>query len=79
MAGYGVGRFLIEGIRTDAATEILGIRVNHWMSGTAIAFSVLALLFAYRNALPSFWAGATVDVDSGSDDKPSSDEAATTS
>ncbi len=56
VAGYGIGRFLVESVRIDAATEILGIRVNHWMSGAAILFSVLALLFAYRNAKPSFWA-----------------------
>lgn len=56
VAGYGLGRLIVEAVRIDAATEILGIRVNHWMSGGAIALSILALLFAYRSAKPSFWA-----------------------
>ncbi len=56
VAGYAVGRFIVEAVRIDAATEILGIRVNHWMSGTAILFSLLALVFAYRKAKPSYWA-----------------------
>ena len=68
VAGYGIGRFLVESVRIDAATEILGIRVNHWMSGIAIAASVAVLLFAYRNARPSFWAdGGSVDSESDSD------------
>ncbi len=77
VAGYGIGRFLVESVRIDAATEILGIRVNHWVSGIAIAASVLALILAYRNARPSFWAdrgrvdseaepGADADVDASS-------------
>ena len=36
IAGYGTLRFLIETVRTDAANEILGIRVNHWISGLAV-------------------------------------------
>lgn len=56
VAGYGLGRFLVESVRIDDATEILGIRVNHWMSGIAILLALIALKFAYRNAKPSFWA-----------------------
>lgn len=67
VAGYGVGRFLVESIRTDPATLILGIRVNHWMSGAAIVLSVLALVFAYRKAKPSYW------VDHASEDGVSQD------
>jgi len=59
VAGYGIGRFLVETVRIDAATEILGIRVNHWVSGLAVALSIAALLFAYRKARPSFWAKET--------------------
>lgn len=34
--GYGIGRFLLELMRTDFANEILGLRVNTWVSGAAI-------------------------------------------
>jgi prolipoprotein diacylglyceryl transferase len=61
VAGYGIGRFLVETVRIDAATEILGIRVNHWMSGIAVAASVVALLVLYRTAGPSYWAEADRD------------------
>jgi prolipoprotein diacylglyceryl transferase len=36
IAGYGVLRFATEAIRTDPASLILGIRVNHWISGIAV-------------------------------------------
>ncbi len=36
IAGYGVLRFIDETIRTDPASLILGIRVNHWISGIAV-------------------------------------------
>ncbi len=36
IAGYGALRFVIETLRTDPANEILGIRVNHWISGMAV-------------------------------------------
>ncbi len=61
VAGYGIGRFLVETVRIDAATEILDIRVNHWMSGIAVAASVVALVVVYRTAGPSHWAEADRD------------------
>lgn len=36
LLGYGVGRLWIETLRIDAATEILGLRVNIWTSGIAV-------------------------------------------
>ncbi len=54
--GYGIGRFLVETIRTDAATEILGIRVNHWVSGGAVLASIVALVILSRRAGPSHFA-----------------------
>jgi len=48
--GYGVGRFLVEAIRTDAATEIFGIRVNHWISGTAVVVGIIWFVWAGRRA-----------------------------
>ena len=32
LIGYGIGRLWIETVRIDTATEILGLRVNIWMS-----------------------------------------------
>ena len=58
--GYGIGRFIVEGVRIDNATLILGIRVNHWVSGGAVILSILALMFLYKNAKPSFFAKDSV-------------------
>jgi len=41
IVGYGVIRFIVEGIRIDAATELAGIRVNHWVSGTAVVIGTM--------------------------------------
>lgn len=41
IAGYGVGRFVVEGMRTDTASLILGIRVNHWVSGIAVFVGIV--------------------------------------
>jgi len=59
--GYGIGRFLVESVRIDPATDILGVRVNHWMSGAAVVLSAIALFLLYRRAGPSHFAapGAT--------------------
>ncbi len=54
--GYGIGRFIIEGVRIDAATRILDIRVNHWVSGGAIVLAIAALVMLYRTASASHFA-----------------------
>lgn len=41
IAGYGILRFLIEALRTDPASLVLGVRVNHWISGLAVAIGLL--------------------------------------
>jgi len=43
VGGYFLGRLWIEAMRVDTATEILGIRVNIWMSIVAMAGAVLAV------------------------------------
>lgn len=48
VAGYAAGRFWVEALRIDPATEILGIRVNLWMSGIAFAAAVLTLVVRAR-------------------------------
>ena len=37
VGGYGLGRLWVESLRIDAATRLLGIRVNIWVSLLAIA------------------------------------------
>lgn len=56
IAGYSIGRFVVEGVRIDFANEILGIRINHWVSGGAILVSIVALIYLSRRAAPSFFA-----------------------
>lgn len=47
--GYAIGRFWVEGLRIDPATEIAGVRVNQWVSGLAIIGAAI-YLFATRGA-----------------------------
>jgi prolipoprotein diacylglyceryl transferase len=55
VAGYGLGRFLVESVRIDAATQILGIRVNHWMSAMAVLGGLAVARWLYAKAGPSFY------------------------
>jgi prolipoprotein diacylglyceryl transferase len=68
LAGYGVGRFWVEGLRIDPADEIAGLRFNQWM---ALAFVVVGLaLFAALRRRP--WpepAGVTEEVEAPSPDR----------
>lgn len=61
IAGYGVGRFLVEAVRIDAATLILGIRVNHWVSGIAVIASIAVMVLLARRGVPSFFASEKAD------------------
>ncbi len=63
--GYGIGRFLVETVRIDTATEILGIRVNHWMSAVAVVGGLAALAWMRRGG-PSYWAGSADNDPAGS-------------
>jgi prolipoprotein diacylglyceryl transferase len=49
--GYGLGRLWVESLRIDFATEVLGLRVNIWIS-------LLAIL---GGAIWFFWKGSPVD------------------
>ena len=40
IAGYAVGRFLVERMRIDYAHTIAGLRVNEWMSILAFAVAI---------------------------------------
>src|SRR5690606_14224420 len=42
--GYGIGRFWVEGLRIDPATDVAGLRWNQWMALIAVAVGVTALV-----------------------------------
>jgi prolipoprotein diacylglyceryl transferase len=47
VAGYAAGRFWVESLRVDPATELWGVRVNLWVSGATLLV-VLAWFVALR-------------------------------
>ncbi|MGB5759852.1 MAG: prolipoprotein diacylglyceryl transferase [Acidimicrobiales bacterium] len=79
IGGYGIGRFVVEAVRIDPATLILGVRVNHWVSGAAVLLAASALLLLFKNAGPSYWAAAPspgADADGGAADDTAADDTA---
>ncbi|MFM7062434.1 MAG: prolipoprotein diacylglyceryl transferase family protein, partial [Actinomycetes bacterium] len=51
LVGYGVGRFWVELMRSDTASQLLGLRVNTWVSGLILLGGLVWL----------FWGGSPVD------------------
>lgn len=49
IAGYGFGRFLVESVRSDFASQIFGIRVNHWVSALAVVIGLLWFWWSGRD------------------------------
>ena len=73
IAGYGILRFIVESIRTDPASLILGIRVNHWISGLAVVVGLLWFMKMRRSAAPplkpiSSFEDLAADSDDATDD-----------
>lgn len=48
VAGYAAGRFWVEALRIDPATEVLGIRVNLWVSAVVFVAAVVVLVVRHR-------------------------------
>ena len=48
VAAYCVGRFWIEGLRVDAAAQVLGLRLNEWTSVVVFLGAVAYLLVSAR-------------------------------
>jgi prolipoprotein diacylglyceryl transferase len=69
IAGYGFGRFLVESLRSDFASQILGVRVNHWVAGIAVVVGTVWFIVIGRRPDPS---------DHGSDPGPGNPDAAST-
>ncbi|WP_115686472.1 prolipoprotein diacylglyceryl transferase [Corynebacterium senegalense] len=52
VAGYSFGRFLVELMRADEATMILGLRVNTWVSGILFVTALVVFLRLSRRPQP---------------------------
>ncbi len=52
LAGYSVGRFVIEGIRIDPSHEWLGLRLNQYVFAVVFVLAVAFLVRALRRRLP---------------------------
>jgi hypothetical protein len=56
VAGYTFARFFIEGLRIDSANELLGLRVNEWVSALVFLTSAGFLVidwWQHRNDAPT--------------------------
>jgi prolipoprotein diacylglyceryl transferase len=54
VAGYAAGRFWVESLRIDPATELLGIRVNLWVSAALFVAAVTVLVIRHRRSHDGF-------------------------
>jgi prolipoprotein diacylglyceryl transferase len=50
VAGYAAGRFWVESLRIDPATELWGVRVNLWISGAALIAAATVIVVRARRA-----------------------------
>lgn len=71
---YGVARFIIEGMRTDEASLVLGIRINHWVSGVAVVVGGLWFLYLQRRAATEEVAPGPLGDAEPSDDAEAADD-----
>lgn len=69
--GYGIGRGWVEALRIDPANEILGLRINLWLS-LALIIGGLAILLWPRSS-DSSSEDAVLDLSSGSADEDSAE------
>lgn len=60
VAGYGVGRFWVEGLRIDPADSLGGLRWNQWVALAAVVGSLIVLVRT-RGATPPVEAGGGPD------------------
>lgn len=67
VAGYGLGRFWVEGLRIDRADELAGLRWNQWVAAAAIVGGVVMALRALRRGTPE---STLVTSPDGSDGPP---------
>jgi prolipoprotein diacylglyceryl transferase len=63
VAGYGVGRFWVEGLRIDPADSLAGLRWNQWVALAAVIGAVVVLVVTRGAARRVADAGDPVDDD----------------
>lgn len=73
VAGYTLGRFWIELLRVDEATEIAGVRVNVWVSVAVFVAAVVTLVVAMRREPTALDADPSGEPASHSTNEPVSD------
>ncbi len=74
IAGYGIGRFLVESLRIDPASLVWGLRVNYWVSGFAVIGGIAGLIMTRRSKAEI---DETTTSESADDAEPQPKEAAT--
>ncbi len=52
VVGYAAGRFWVEALRIDPATEVLGMRVNLWVSAVVFVAAITVLVVRHRGLRP---------------------------
>ena len=67
VAGYGLGRFWVEGLRIDRADKLAGLRWNQWVAAVAVVGGVAMALRALRRGAPE---SSSVTSPGGSDGPP---------
>lgn len=72
VAGYGLGRFWVEGLRIDAASDVAGLRWNQWVALAAVVGGAVHLVLT-RSQRPTP-VGVTAEADSDGDTEPRSGE-----
>jgi prolipoprotein diacylglyceryl transferase len=66
VAGYGIGRFWVEGLRVDPADEIGPLRLNQWVALAAVAVGLA--VFISRRRRPEIGPDAAGDIDPNGED-----------
>ena len=56
-----MARFIVEGMRTDEASLIAGVRVNHWVSGVAVVIGGIWFLAVQRRSTSDEVAPGPID------------------
>lgn len=75
IAGYGVGRFWIEGLRIDRADELAGLRWNQWVALAAVVGAVIYLVLTRgRDEWPEPPIRPSPEAPETPEDQPTEDE-----
>ena len=54
VAGYTLGRFWIELLRSDTATELIGVRINVWVALLVFVLAIVVIFRGLKKELPEY-------------------------